>query len=814
MRIPRPGRKDRRYASLAVLSFALTMVFTLIPSVATAQTAVLLGNHPQKIDALISPAPPNLLLDVRISFSLRNRPELEKLLTDLQDRSSPRYHRWLTPTEFDSRFGRTPAEVNAVSKWLSGRGFHINSANVREIQATASATLAENTFSTTITASSDASLYANQTDPRIPARFAGVIGSIGGLDNLHHWFPTGIRATASRKQAPRAKAKLAISSLNAGSKPEFSTNAGEAFGPQDVYSFYDENPLLDSGIDGSGATPSGAPVECGVAVVEDSDYADASVALFDTTFALPTPSITRVPLDPNPPIVEGSEQEALLDIEWSHAVAPGAGIMVYIAVTGDEILRGIEQAVTDNACGAISISFSDCGVPATYYTNTLDPWLVQAAMQGQSVFVSSGDYGAAGYILNTRGTECVPGISRNVSETSADPNVTAVGGTEFTPNYGGGGDDLGFVAERAWDDPFGATGGGMSVVFPKPSFQKNLTPDDQARDVPDVAYGASPTNPGFFFGDDTDGSPVLETIGGTSIAAPMWAGLSRLVAQTIRTPGCDSCPNPRLGNMDPQIYQLGAFSDSSSSGLRDVISGDNSYNDVTGFSAGPGYDQTTGWGTADMATFVSAYTSGPVSTPSASPSSTAKPTPSSSATATSTAVPTPSSSASPTVSATPGSPTPVQSPTMTPVASPTPMPSETPTPVATGTPPPSSPTPSPAPSPVSSPAGPMAVTPKLIRFGMHPVGSETSVKIVDVVNPEKRGQPLVIASVGTTTSQFVIDPGLTTCNSGTGIGKKSRCKVAIFFRPSATGKQIDQLTIQSNAINQPQIVRLEGTGKQ
>ena len=169
-------------------------------------------------------------------------------------------------------------------------------------------------------------------------------------------------------------------------------------------------------------------------MVEDSDYLDASVALFDTTFALPSPNITRVPLDPNPSIVSGAEQEALLDIEWSHAVAPGAGIMVYIAVTGDEILRGIEQAVTDNACGAISISFGDCGVPATYYTNTLDPWLVQAAAQGQSVFVSSGDYGAAGYILNTHGTECVPGISRNVSETSADPNVTAVGGTEFTPN--------------------------------------------------------------------------------------------------------------------------------------------------------------------------------------------------------------------------------------------------------------------------------------------------------------------------------------------------------------------------------------------
>jgi subtilase family serine protease len=449
---------------------------------------------------------------------------------------------------------------------------------VREIQATTSVVEAESAFSTTIAGSADASLYANQDDPRIPARFAGLIGSIGGLDNLHHWFPTGIRAAASRKQAPRAVANLTVASTNSSSsKPEFSSNTGEAFGPQDVYSFYDENPLLDAGIDGSGATAPGAPVECGIAVAEDSDYLDAAVTLFDNTFELPPPDITRVPLDPDPPISDnGPEQEALLDIEWSHAVAPGAGIMVYIAITGDVILRGIEQAVTDNACGAISISFSECGVPATYYTNTLDPWFMQAAVQGQSVFVSSGDYGSAGYILNTHGTECVPGISRNVSETSADPNVTAVGGTEFTPSYDANGNDLGFVAESAWDDAFGATGGGMSQVFPKPAFQKGLTPNDKARDVPDVAYGASPESPGFFFGDDSGGSPILETIGGTSVAAPMWAGLSRLVAQTSRTPGCDSCANPRLGNMDPEIYLLGAISDPSSSGLRDVVTGDNS----------------------------------------------------------------------------------------------------------------------------------------------------------------------------------------------------------------------------------------------
>ena len=154
----------------------------------------------------------------------------------------------------------------------------------------------------------------------------------------------------------------------------------------------------------------------------------------------------------------------------------------------------------------------------------------------------------------------------------------------------------------------------MSAVFPKPSFQKELTPDDSARDVPDVAYGASPQSPGFFFGDDFGGNPILEVIGGTSVAAPMWAGLSRLVAQTSRTPGCDSCPNPRLGNMDPKSISSGQ---SPTSLLRVCAT----LSPVTilstalpVFPRGPARNQTTGWGTADMATFVSAYTSGPVST--------------------------------------------------------------------------------------------------------------------------------------------------------------------------------------------------------
>lgn len=422
--------------------------------------------------------------------------------------------------------------------------------------------------------------------------------------------------------------------------------------------------------------------------------------------------------------------------------------------------------------------------------------------------MSSGDNGAAGLVLNARGTECVPGTSRSVSEAAADPNVTGVGGSEFIPSYDANGQDVGSVAEAAWDDPSGATGGGKSQVFTKPSYQKVVTPNDGARDVPDVAYGASPNSPGFIFGTDSGGNPTLGIIGGTSIAAPMWAGLSRLVAQSTRTGGCETCPNPRLGNMNPEIYQLGALSDASSSGLRDVTSGSNSFNSVSGFSAMPGYDQTTGWGTADMATFVAAFASGQGLPPTATPSST--PTQSASATPTPTATP----------SGTPASPSPTTTPTSIPSATPTgsatptPLPSPTPTSLPSATPTPAGPSPTPTvvPTPIPVPVGRMTVSPRFIRFGMHRVGTQSSAKIITVTNPGR--EQVFINSLAMTTSQFAIDAARTTCNVGAGVGSRRRCKIAVTFQPASAGRQTDSLTIQSNAINQPQSVQLQGTGEE
>ncbi len=293
----------------------------------------------------------------------------------------------------------------------------------------------------------------------------------------------------------------------------------------------------------------------------------------------------------------------MVDVSYSHAVAPGSSIRMYLGdqkhTSSSAILDAIHAAVTDKSnplCSAVSISFSFCGGSKRFY-KTQNGFFAQAAAQGQSVFVATGDTGAAGLKLSSSG-RCVTGTSRNINEIGASPNVTAIGGTEFSPDYSGG-NDVGSVSESVWNDGDGAAGGGESKVFKKPKFQSGLLKKDKMRDVPDISFGASPSTPGFFFGGRYKGAPaVVCCIGGTSLGAPAWAGMSQLISQSNNAP---------IGNLNTKIYQLGAKADAATTGIRDVTSGNTKFNGVTGFSATTGYDKASGWGTVDMSLFVAAY---------------------------------------------------------------------------------------------------------------------------------------------------------------------------------------------------------------
>ena len=138
---------------------------------------------------LSSNAAADLPLKLHVTFKLRNYDALNKLLAEQQDPKSPQYHHWLTPAQFNARYGRTPAEVRAVSEWLAEHHFRVLRSTNRAIDSTVTVADAEQTFATSIAASADGAKYSNSSEPQIPARFAEVIGSIEGLDNLRHWMP-------------------------------------------------------------------------------------------------------------------------------------------------------------------------------------------------------------------------------------------------------------------------------------------------------------------------------------------------------------------------------------------------------------------------------------------------------------------------------------------------------------------------------------------------------------------------------------------------------------------------------------------------
>ena len=430
-----------------------------------------------------------------------------------------------------------------------------------------------------ISATTDGHLYSNTSDPSVPAELAPIVESIHGLDNLLHSQPM----------------------VHRGSKPaSVVDDNGPFFGPPDIYTFYDETPLLNSNIDGGG-------VGC-IAVVEDSNIDQPAADAFNTQFSLPAltegANFSTVLVDNSDPGVGADGDETMVDVSYSHAVAPGSSIRMYLGdqkhTSSSAILDAIHAAVTDKSnplCSAISISFSFCGGSKRFY-KTQNGFFAQAAAQGQSVFVATGDTGAAGLKLSSSG-RCVTGTSRNINEIGASPNVTAIGGTEFSPNYSGG-NDVGSVSESVWNDGDGAAGGGESKVFKKPAFQNGLIKHDKMRDVPDISFGASPSTPGFFYGgrDNKNMPAVVCCIGGTSLGAPTWAGISQLISQSN---------GASIGNLNTKIYQLGALANEPTTGIRDVTSGNTSFNHVTGFSATTGYDKASGWGTVDMGLFIPAY---------------------------------------------------------------------------------------------------------------------------------------------------------------------------------------------------------------
>jgi subtilase family serine protease len=635
-------RKDRigsRYAKLVLYMIAVLAVCRGI--VLAQESASIVGDHVNYVPFTTELAD-SQPLQLEVIMALNRRGQLAQLEVDLQDRHSHSYHRWLTPRQFATNFGPTTQQIQAVAAWLSSRGLMVSAMDplARTVRFTGTYSEVKEALGTTILG--DGANYGNVTDPQVPAALAPTIVSIEGL-STHNGDPlqTETDAIVSTCTQPAG------------------CNTSPYFGPGDLYTFYDETSVLNAGNLGTGGTATSG--DC-VALPESSSINTQTLTNFVNQFQglpsqLPSPGVLPpiVYTAINPPVNGAapattpglpSDNEPYLDIEWVHTVSPNTPIRVYYVVKGN-YLNAMRYAVLENQCGVISSSVEGSCDPVTTIL-ALDDVEAEATVQGQTIFKSSGDYGSnwkCGSPIPAILTQNSPeqraynqssckGTSNNyadangnlyqpsIDEEASSANITVVGGTKFQPTYDSAGNDLSTVGqdlESVWNNndtgllfcpTKDASGGGPSVIFGKPAWQTGFgVPNDAARDIPDVAMGAdgpavgvSPAIalPGFFVATQkaTDPAPTFALTGGTSIATPMWAGVSRLIAQAQGA--------TRLGNINSRLYELGNLR-SSNSGLHDVTVGNNINNGIPGYSAGVGYDLVTGWGSPDIAKLVAAF---------------------------------------------------------------------------------------------------------------------------------------------------------------------------------------------------------------
>ncbi len=530
--------------------------------------------------------------------SAAQQADLVQLLVDQQDRTSANYHRWLKPEQFGDRFGLTDADVSTLVSWLNSQGMKVHDVGRGRQWINFSGTAGDigRAFDTEIHRYliNGKNHFANSTPLTIPAAFQGTVAGFLGLNDLY-------------KTGPILNAKAVA--------PAFTSPKGNHYlAPADFATIYDVNPLYGVGIDGTGQT---------IAVVGTSDILLKDIETFQSQFNLPVvdPQVITYGIDPG--FDEGALLEADLDLEWSGAVAPNATI-IYVNATSPFL--AVEYVLDTNVAPIISMSYGYCELGITPGIEVLGE---QANAQGITWLASSGDSGAAGCDIQDYFAQASHG--RAVIIPASLPEVTGVGGTQFnegsgnywsTKNGKGMASAVSYIPEAAWNETtdgsaLGASGGGASVFFEKPLWQIGTgVPNDNARDVPDVALSASAAHDGYLVYYSGD----LYVVGGTSASTPSFAGMVALLSQYLTSKGLEK--EAGLGNINPTLYRL---AQATPNAFHSVPSGNNIVPCVQaspnclggsfGYSAGSGYDQITGLGSVDLNNLVTHWkVGGPSST--------------------------------------------------------------------------------------------------------------------------------------------------------------------------------------------------------
>jgi subtilase family serine protease len=795
-------------------------------------------------------------------LQLRRRPEqeraLEKYLDELEDSHSPNYHHWLTAQEFGERYGLAEQDLEKIAGWLQSHGLKINRIypNATLIDFSGDAGQVGKAFHTEIhnlMVNGEAHI-ANMSDPQIPAALAPAVAGVVSLNDF--------RPRAMNRPHPNYTVTIDGQREN-------------LVVPADLATIYNLNPLFAAGYSGQGQT---------IVVLEDSDLYKTSDwttfrSVMGLTSAYPEGSLTQVHPDGcSDPGINGDDGEAEIDAEWSSAAAPTAAIEVATCADTATTFGGffamanlLNESETPPSIMSVSYGESEAsnGAAQNAYINSL---YQQAVGEGVSVFVSSGDAGAA--TSDDGNAEATHGIG--VSGFASTPYNVSVGGTDFGDTYAGGNGTywsdsnspdfesaLSYVPEIPWNDScasglidnflgystaYGSSGfcnsstgsehflavvagsggpsgcatgapsskgvvGGSCAGYSKPSWQSILgNPHDGVRDVPDVALFAADGVWNHYYvvcySDPTSGD-----FGAPCSGAPStWAGFGGTSFASPIMAGIQSLINQKTGspqgNPNPTYYALA--------------------NAEYGAGGAASCNSTLGNGTASSCVFYD-VTQGDIDVPCSGSNNCYQPSGKTGVLSTSDSEFAPAYrtgtgwdfatgigtvNAYNLVMAFGGSgPSPTPTPTATATGA-TPTPSATPT---GGTP---TATPTPTPTPTATPTGvpeSLKVSPSSVNFGEVKVGHVAKVE-VKISYPAKHGVPITFGSPMATISQtdptvFGIPQGGSASNCPAQLMPKQKCKLVVLFSPASPGETSSTVTIFDNAANANQTIQLRGRGK-
>ncbi len=504
----------------------------------------------------VGPSDPEEILVVTLLLRRGSPPGALPTLEEIGARS-PHQRRYPTREEFARVHGARESDVAAVRAFAAAHSLRVVSVHParRSVQLCGSVRALASAFGVELARYEyPGGAYRGRVGPvELPAELAETVVGVFGLDNRPQARPH------FRRRTTPADSDLSYTPVE----------IGQAYG-------------FPNGLDGSGQS---------IAIVElGGGYSASDLATFFQTLGLAVPAVAAVGVDgaSNAPTgdPDGPDGEVELDIEVVGALAPGSRITVYFAPNTDQgFLNAVTTAIHDPDARPTVLSISWGGPEPSWTAQARSAFAAafqEAATLGVTVLVAAGDAGASDGVSSGAPTVDFP---------ASDPGVVACGGTHLVLE----GDTI--ESEVVWNDLAeggGATGGGVSELFPLPSYQASAhvpaAPNGYAgRGVPDVAGDADPATG---YEVVIDGGATV--VGGTSAVAPLWAALVARINQSLGTP---------LGYVNPQLY-------TDAPDLHDITSGNNG-----GYSAGTGWSACTGLGSPDGSALLASFSKG---TPGAS----------------------------------------------------------------------------------------------------------------------------------------------------------------------------------------------------